>query len=67
LLGARTAPLCSPNRRHTKDSFQRRLNQNVDAKIRLASAVAQTVASEETLLVDSSSTAYFVVPLASGQ
>ena len=51
-----------------EDSFQRRLNQHVDAKMRLASVVAQTVASEETLFVDSSSTAYFVVReiLASG-
>lgn len=44
-----------------EDSFQRRLNQSVDAKLRLAGVVAQTVASEETLFVDSSSTAYFVV------
>jgi len=44
-----------------EDSFQRRLSHNVDAKMRLAAVVAETVASEETLFVDSSSTAYFVV------
>lgn len=44
-----------------EDSFQRRLGQGVDTKLRLAAAVAQTVKSEETLFVDSSSTAYFVV------
>ena len=44
-----------------EDSFQRRLNQHVDAKLLLAKVVAQTVASEETLFIDSSSTAYFVV------
>lgn len=44
-----------------EDSFQRRVNQHVEAKVRLAEAVAQTVTSGETLFVDSSSTAYFVV------
>jgi DeoR/GlpR family transcriptional regulator of sugar metabolism len=44
-----------------EDSFHSRLRKHVDAKTRLAAAVAQTVESEETLFVDSSSTAYFVV------
>jgi DeoR/GlpR family transcriptional regulator of sugar metabolism len=44
-----------------EDSFQSRMNQHVEAKVRLARAVAETVASEETLFIDSSSTAYFVV------
>ena len=44
-----------------EDSFQSRLNKHAQAKSRLASAVAQTVADGETLFIDSSSTAYFVV------
>ncbi|MCL2418023.1 MAG: DeoR/GlpR family DNA-binding transcription regulator [Conexibacteraceae bacterium] len=44
-----------------EDSFHRRLNQQVEAKTALAEAVAKTVASEETLFIDSSTTAYFVV------
>jgi DeoR/GlpR family transcriptional regulator of sugar metabolism len=44
-----------------EDSFQSRVVKHTDAKVRLAKAVAQTIASEETLFVDSSSSAYFVV------
>jgi DeoR/GlpR family transcriptional regulator of sugar metabolism len=44
-----------------EDSFSARLDENVDQKLRLARAVAGTVMADETVFVDSSSSAYFVV------
>jgi DeoR family transcriptional regulator of aga operon len=44
-----------------EDSFQSRVEQDTDVKSRLAKAVAETVAPNETIFIDSSSTAYFVV------
>lgn len=44
-----------------EDSFQSRVEQDTDAKSRLARAVAQTLAPHETVFIDSSSSAYFVV------
>lgn len=44
-----------------EDSFQSRVEQDTEAKTRLAQAVAQTLAPQETVFVDSSSSAYFVV------
>lgn len=44
-----------------EDSFQSRLEQDTAVKSRLAKAVAETVTPSETIFVDSSSSAYFVV------
>jgi DeoR/GlpR family transcriptional regulator of sugar metabolism len=44
-----------------EDSFQSRLKQDVEAKLRLAKAVASTLEPNETVFVDSSSSAYYVV------
>ena len=44
-----------------EDSFQSRLEQDVDAKLRLAKAVAATLEADETVFIDSSSSAYYVV------
>jgi len=44
-----------------EDSFQSRVEQDTEAKSRLAKAVAETLAPDETIFVDSSSSAYFVV------
>lgn len=44
-----------------EDSFQSRLGQDVDAKQRLAGAVVSTLDADETVFIDSSSSAYFVV------
>jgi DeoR family transcriptional regulator of aga operon len=44
-----------------EDSFQSRLEQDVDAKLRLAKAVVATLQGHETMFIDSSSSAYFVV------
>ena len=44
-----------------EDSFQIRMEQNADIKSRLARAVAETVAPHETIFIDSSSSAYFVI------
>jgi DeoR/GlpR family transcriptional regulator of sugar metabolism len=42
-------------------SFQSRLEQDVEAKLRLAKAVASTLEPNETVFVDSSSSAFYVV------
>ena len=44
-----------------EDSFQSRVEQDADVKSRLAQAVAGAIAPQETVFIDSSSTAYFVV------
>jgi DeoR/GlpR family transcriptional regulator of sugar metabolism len=44
-----------------EDSFSNRLEQDIDAKRRLAKAVAATLEQDETVFVDSSSSAYYVV------
>lgn len=44
-----------------EDSFQSRVEQDTAVKSRLARAVAETVTPSETIFVDSSSSAYFVV------
>jgi DeoR/GlpR family transcriptional regulator of sugar metabolism len=44
-----------------EDSFQSRVEQAVDVKTRLGMAVASTLKSNETIFIDSSSTAYYVV------
>ena len=44
-----------------EDSFQSRVEQDIDVKMRLAQAVAATLQPDETVFIDSSSTAYFVV------
>ena len=44
-----------------EDSFQSRLEQDIEVKIRLAKAVAATLTPDETVFIDSSSSAYFVV------
>jgi DeoR/GlpR family transcriptional regulator of sugar metabolism len=44
-----------------EDSFQSRVEQDVDVKSRLAKAVVATIKPDETVFVDSSSSAYYVV------
>src|SRR5205085_7529683 len=44
-----------------EDSFQSRLEQDVEAKVRLAKAVVATLEANETVFIDSSSSAYYVV------
>lgn len=44
-----------------EDSFQSRLEQDVDVKTRLAKAVVATLNPSETVFIDSSSSAYYVV------
>ena len=44
-----------------EDSFQSRLEQDVEAKMRLAKAVVATLKPDETVFVDSSSSAYYIV------
>jgi DeoR family transcriptional regulator of aga operon len=44
-----------------EDSFDSRLAQDVDGKVRLAKAVVATLEPDETAFVDSSSSAYYVV------
>jgi DeoR/GlpR family transcriptional regulator of sugar metabolism len=44
-----------------EDSFQSRVEQHIDVKTRLAQAVAATLKPNETIFIDSSSSAYFVV------
>ena len=44
-----------------EDSFQSRLEQGVEAKVRLARAVQATLTPHETVFVDSSSSAYYIV------
>jgi DeoR/GlpR family transcriptional regulator of sugar metabolism len=44
-----------------EDSVQSRVEQDIDVKMRLAQAVAATVQPSETVFIDSSSSAYFVV------
>lgn len=44
-----------------EDSFQSRLGQDVDAKVRLAKAVVETIEPGETIFVDCSSSSYYVV------
>jgi len=44
-----------------EDSFQSRLEQHIDVKTRLAQAVAATLKPNETIFIDSSSSAYYVV------
>ncbi len=44
-----------------EDSFQSRLEQDVEAKVRLARAVVATLEPNETVFIDSSSSAYYVV------
>jgi DeoR family transcriptional regulator of aga operon len=44
-----------------EDSFHSRLEQNVEEKLRLARAVAQTLKPDETVFVDSSSSSYYIV------
>jgi DeoR family transcriptional regulator of aga operon len=44
-----------------EDSFQSRLEQDIEVKTRLARAVAATVQPNETVFIDSSSSAYYVV------
>ncbi len=44
-----------------EDSFQSRLEQDIDAKTRLGKAVAATLKPNETVFIDSSSSAYYVV------
>jgi DeoR/GlpR family transcriptional regulator of sugar metabolism len=44
-----------------EDSFQSRLEQDVDAKLRLAHAVVETIKPGETIFVDCSTSSYYVV------
>jgi DeoR family transcriptional regulator of aga operon len=44
-----------------EDSFQSRVEQDVEAKLRLAKAVVATLGPDETVFVDSSSSAYYIV------
>ena len=44
-----------------EDSFQSRLEQDVDVKTRLAKAVVSILKPNETIFIDSSSSAYYVV------
>jgi DeoR/GlpR family transcriptional regulator of sugar metabolism len=44
-----------------EDSFQSRLEQDVEVKTRLAKAVVAVLKPEETVFVDSSSSAYYIV------
>jgi DeoR/GlpR family transcriptional regulator of sugar metabolism len=44
-----------------EDSFQSRIEQDVEAKVRLAKAVVATLKPDETVFVDSSSSAYYIV------
>jgi DeoR/GlpR family transcriptional regulator of sugar metabolism len=44
-----------------EDSFQSRLEQDIEVKTRLAKAVAATLEPNETVFIDSSSYAYYVV------
>ena len=44
-----------------EDSFQSRIEQNTEMKSRLARSVAEDLSPNETIFVDSSSSAYFVV------
>jgi DeoR/GlpR family transcriptional regulator of sugar metabolism len=44
-----------------EDSFQSRIEQNTEVKSRLARSVAEDLSPNETIFVDSSSSAYFVV------
>jgi DeoR/GlpR family transcriptional regulator of sugar metabolism len=44
-----------------EDSFQSRLEQDIDDKVRLGRAVAATVKPQETVFIDSSSSAYYIV------
>lgn len=44
-----------------EDSFQSRVEQDRDVKVRLARAVAETLSPSETVFVDSSSSAYYIV------
>ncbi len=44
-----------------EDSFQSRLEQGIDVKTRLAQAVVAMLKPDETIFIDSSSTAYYVV------
>ncbi len=44
-----------------EDSFQSRLEQDVEAKVRIAKAVVATLETNETVFIDSSSWAYYVV------
>jgi DeoR/GlpR family transcriptional regulator of sugar metabolism len=44
-----------------EDSFQSRVEQDTDVKSRLAQAVAEILTPNETIFIDSSSSAYFVV------
>jgi DeoR/GlpR family transcriptional regulator of sugar metabolism len=44
-----------------EDSFQSRLEQDVDDKGRLAKAVVDTIKPSETVFIDSSSSAYYIV------
>jgi len=43
-----------------EDSFQSRLEQDIDVKTRLGKAVAATLKPNETVFIDSSSSAYVV-------
>ena len=44
-----------------EDSFDSRFEQDVSEKIRIAKAVVATLKQNETLFIDSSSTAYYVL------
>ena len=44
-----------------EDSFQSRVEQDIDVKTRLAKAVVATIKPDETIFIDSSSSAYYVV------
>lgn len=44
-----------------EDSFRSRLEQDIDVKVRMAKAVMATLEPDETVFVDSSSSAYYVV------
>ena len=44
-----------------EDSFDSRLGQGVDAKRRIAAAVVATLGPRETVFIDSSSSAYYIV------
>lgn len=44
-----------------EDSFQSRLDQDVEVKTRLATAVVASISPHETIFIDSSSSAYFIV------
>jgi DeoR/GlpR family transcriptional regulator of sugar metabolism len=43
-----------------EDSFQSRLDQDVEAKVRIAKALVATLDANETVFIDSSSSAYYV-------